>query len=79
MLNINLSKKQAVMLAGILGVTEGVGLNEVYGNIMERLNDEEKIIADDIANLINEQALIGGIVINEDNLYMEAKMLNGSL
>ena len=79
MLNINLSKKQAVMLAGILGVTEGVGLNEVYGNIMERLNDEEKIVADDIANLINEQALIGGIVINEDNLYMEAKMLNGSL
>ena len=79
MLNLQLSEKQAVMLAGILGATEGWELNSVYSELTGKLNEDDRIVADDITNLINEQLLMNELVINEDNLYIEAKYLNESL
>ena len=78
MMNLELTKTQAIMLAGILGATEGQELTEVYRTITQNLNRDERILADDITALVYEEYITSeDVSVNEDYLYAEAKKLNG--
>jgi len=77
MINLQLTKTQAIMIAGILGATEGQELIEVYRSITQNLNRNERMLVDDITALVYEEYITSEDVnINEDYLYEEAKKLN---
>ena len=77
MINLQLTKTQAIMIAGILGATEGQELIEVYRSITQNLNRNERMLVDDITALVYEEYITSEDVnINEDYLYAEAKKLN---
>lgn len=70
MLNITLTDKEVVLLTGILGATEGSGLEELYMKFATYLDREDKdfrIMADDISIELQERGLI-----DEDELYDKA-------
>lgn len=83
MIKIELNVREAVMLAGILGVTEGTSLNDVYYQLLKAIRscDKEKyVLIEDITNLMQEEIHIqDDPSINEDYLYFEARKLNGLL
>ena len=78
MMKLELTKKQAIMIAGILGATEGLELTEVYRKLTKEFGNTEREISYDITNLIYEEFNVhkDDIHINEDYLYAEAKKLN---
>lgn len=83
MMKIELDVREAVMLAGILGVTKGTSLNHVYYQLLDGIRscDKEKyVLIEDITNLTQEEIHIQEDPrINEDFLYFEACKLNGLL
>lgn len=69
MINITLTKKEAVILAGLLGATCGMHLEDIYQEITKNLTVEEWATSDDICEEILEQI---GRYIDEDEAYEEA-------
>ena len=80
MVTLKLTDKEAVVLAGILGATEGMILSDVYKELFKQIkekNDKDVDIVFDIVNLIDEVLNVHeNPVINEDFLYNEAVKLN---
>lgn len=83
MIKIELDVREAIMLAGILGVTEGTSLNPLYYELLDgiRAHDKEKyVLIEDVTNLTQEEIhLQDDPSIDEDYLYFEACKLNGLL
>ena len=82
-MKIELDVREAVMLAGILGVTEGTSLNNVYYQLLDGIRscDKEKyVLVGDITILAQEEIDIqDDPSIDEDYLYFEACKLKGLL
>ena len=83
MITIEMTDKEAVMVAGIIGATEGLQLNDFFYKLIAEIrkhNGKEYILISEIADLIREELNCQeDPIINEDYLYDEARKLNGLL
>ena len=69
-MRIEIDTREAILLTGILGTTCGQGLLEVYKQLMDILDKDEKMVADIMSTEIVEILKASGI--NEDDFLKEA-------
>lgn len=82
MIEIKLTQEEAVKLAGVMGILEGIGLNDVYHALLKGIdnNGGDRHLIYTIADLAYEEILLQNEPhLDEDYLYDEACKLNGLL